>query len=244
MSIAPRAFMLFPAVLLGAAASAQTRPEVRIEQQAAPVPASAQVDAPQISERAAAAPVAQVPRSAGARDAVRQLTTERRGTSAGAQVSRGPRTARESDPLSTPREGRTGAVARVEGEDRCAPGAAGERPEVCARPIETRSAEFQRPRAATLSAEQQLLVDQQLREAGLVARAANSRRMSPDELDPDNLEGQSIASVALDRGAGRDVGADGRDAATAAGAPLTGVPEAAAALIEIILGNTGAQPPQ
>lgn len=247
MSIARSASLLLAAAL-GAPAAAQTpetRPDIRIEQQnPARGPASDQVDAPQVSDRAtseaaATAPAAQIPRSGATSDGVRQLTAEPAGASAGAQVSRAPRTAREPDPLSTPREGRTGAVARVEGEDRCAREDARDRPGVCARPIETRAAEFQRPRAPTLSAEQQLLVDQQLREAGLVQRAANSRRMSPDELDPDNLEFQSIASVALDRQAERDA-----DAPTAASAPLTGVPEASAALIEIILQNSGAPPPQ
>lgn len=239
-----RAWLLFLGPLACASAAAQVapdaRPDVRIEQQNDAVgPASDQVSAPQVPGDAAARPLPQIPGPGENRDGVRQLTRERAGASAGAQVSRGAKSARASDPLSTPAQGRTGAVARVEGEDRCAPDRAGTRPPVCDRPIETRAADFARPRAPVLSAEQQLIVDQRLREAGLVDRVANGRRMDPNGLDPDTLASQEIASVVLDPQDDRsDPGAPGP------GAPLTGLPDAAAALIEVILQNAGTQPPR
>lgn len=78
--------------------------------------------ATQISDRsgATAGPVPQISTAQAADDRVPQVTRERGGAAAGAQVSRAPRTAHEPEPLSRPSEGRTGAIARVEGEDRCA----------------------------------------------------------------------------------------------------------------------------
>lgn len=218
------------------------RADVRVEQQNPEAgPASEQVSASQITP-SASQPVAQLSTPAERERGVAQLTADGDVATSGSQLTSGPRTARESDPLSRPSEGRTGAVARVEGDDRCADADAANRPAVCDRAIETRSAEFGRPRTPALSPEQRLLVDQRLRDAGLGSRVANIGRTMPDAaVDPDAIEGQALASVALDRSATNSGDADAR-AATGAD-PLSSLPEASAALIQVLLENAGVQAP-
>ena len=225
-----------------ASPAAAQRSDIRVEQQNAESgPASEQVSASQIAP-SAPQPVAQLSTAAEREGGVAQLTADGDVATSGAQLTSGPRTAREPESLSRPSEGRTGAVARVEGDDRCADADPANRPAVCDRPIEARSAEFARPRTPAFSPEQRLLVDQRLRDAGLGSRVANLGRTTPDaSVDPDAIEGQALASVALDR-----AGAGGRDAEAnaAAGAdPLGSLPEASAALIQVLLENAGVQQP-
>lgn len=223
-----------------ASPAAAQRADVRVEQQNSEAgPASEQVSASQIAP-SAPQPVAQLSTAAEREGGVAQLTADGDDATSGTQLTNGPRTAREPDPLSRPSEGRTGAVARVDGEDRCAANDRAARPTICARVIETRAADFNRPLAPVLSPEQRLLVGQRLREAGLAARAADSRTINPSEIDPDRLEGQVLASAALERAAER------KAAAERAAAPAAGLPEVPAALIEVILGTPGTptSPPQ
>jgi hypothetical protein len=131
------------------------------------------------------------------RGATPQLNREGRAAPAPAQLYRGGRTAQPSEPLSRPSEGRTAAVVRVVGEDRCDPaqrGQAAER-EVCARVIETRAGEFQQPERV-LSAEERLLIEQRLREQQASAEAA-ARRLAANAGDPDSFDEQAIAAVVL-----------------------------------------------
>lgn len=130
------------------------------------------------------------------RERAPQLTVEPRQARSPEQLYRGGKTAQPSEPLSRPSEGRTAAVARVFGDDRC------NHPQTdpavvaaCARAIENRAAEFSRTEAPELSAEQRLLVDQRLRQVPMNARNA-ARRLAEDGA-PDTLEGQSVASIAL-----------------------------------------------
>lgn len=128
-----------------------------------------------------------------------QLTREGRNIRSDDQLYRGGRSAQGADPLSRPSDGRTGAIARVGGSDRC------DRAQTdaaviraCARVIETRSGEFAQPRAVSLSPEQRLLVDQPLRDGQETTRSA-SRRLA-GEGQAETLEEQSVASVALRQG--------------------------------------------
>lgn len=139
------------------------------------------------------APAPQLSNTGQSTSATNQLTPSGESSSAPAQLYRGGRTAQAAAPLSTPAEGRPGDVTRVEGDDRCEPGTQ-TRLSVCARVIETRSAEFDRARPA-LSAEQRLLIEQQRSDATSAQAAA--RRLAGNAADPNSLEDQSIASIVL-----------------------------------------------
>ncbi len=139
---------------------------------------------------------AQVGARADSRTTGAQLTREVANTRSPDQLYRGGRTAQPSDALSRPSEGRTSAVARVGGSDRCEgrqTNAAVAR--ACARAIETRSGEFAATDAPGLSPEQRLLVDQRGREPSTSLRGA-ARRLA-DDADAQAVESQGIASVAL-----------------------------------------------
>lgn len=109
------------------------------------------------------------------------------------QLYRGGRTAQPSAPLSSPAQGRTGAVEVVEGRDRCDPGAADAgAPTQCARVIEKRSAEFTKPAPTALSPEQKLLVEGRIRTDHL----APDRRLATRS-DVDDPDYQQVAAAAL-----------------------------------------------
>ena len=143
---------------------------------------------------------AQISTGADSRSPERQLTIERGAGRGPDQLYRGGKTAQPSKPLSRPSEGRTGAVARVGGDDRC------NRPQTdaaiiaaCARAIETRSAEFQRREAPVLTAEQRLLADQRLREPPMTWR--NAARRLADTRDAEAIDTQGVAALVLERDA-------------------------------------------
>ena len=125
------------------------------------------------------------------------MTTERGSGPGSQQLTKGARTAQPSQALSTPGEGRTGAVDRVAGDDRCDPAAqAKSRPANCVAVIETRAAEFS-PRAATpLSPEQRIIMDQQLRERS-IGMASAVRRLANNGEDAQSANAQGLASVVL-----------------------------------------------
>jgi len=137
------------------------------------------------------------------------------------QLYRGGRTAQPSEPLSTPSQGRTSAVARVEGDDACDPARADQRDAGrCARVIETRSAEFTPPEPTPLSPEQRLLVENRLLNADATRRLANSG-------SADTMADQAIASIALDAARPPDPVRPEED-------PTQGLDPAVAALVEAI----------
>ncbi|EQB16456.1 hypothetical protein [Sphingobium lactosutens] len=124
--------------------------------------------------------------------AVGQLTPVQDGEPV-TQLYRGGPTAQPSAPLSSPAQGRTGAVEAVDGQDRCDPGAADrESPTRCAQVIETRSAEFAKPSPTALSPEQKLLVDGRIRNEPV----APDRRIAARS-DVDDPDYQQIAAAAL-----------------------------------------------
>lgn len=173
-----------------------TRPgSTSIEQIASPSPPreSAVIDDDR-SEQVSREPVAQVAREDRNAAPPAQLSSagDRRRSP---QLYQGGRTAAPAQALSSPSEGRTGAVAAVEGSDRCDP--ARRQPNEtrrCAQVIETRSAEFSRAEAAPLSPEARLLVEQRNRSSGGQEAA---RRLASNSADPDDVQDQAIASVVL-----------------------------------------------
>lgn len=140
------------------------------------------------------APPSQISRTGDTAPAA-QLTGER-GTRPQRQLNSSGRTAAAPEALSRPADGRTGTVVRVEGQDRCDPAEADSNDRVCQRVIETRAAEFARPAQGVLSAEQRLLIDQQLREQPANSRTA-VRRLGEAGGDPESIEEQGVASIAL-----------------------------------------------
>jgi hypothetical protein len=157
-------------------------------------PAGPAIDLPQRGARESAPPT-QLSASEESTPATPQLTREAESARSAPQLYRGGRTAQPSTPLSSPGEGRTAAVTRVQGEDRCDPRAPrGESP-ACERVIETRAAEFVRPAPTRLSPEQRLLGEQRMMPAASAQAAA--QRLATNAANPNSLEDQSIASVVL-----------------------------------------------
>lgn len=157
---------------------------------------SREVGTPPPSEPRETAPLPQLTAPAESGQAAPQLTGTGQSGRQPTQLYTGGRTAQPSEPLSRPSQGRTGAVARVEGDDRCDPAADARRVKACERVIETRSAEFVRPDPTTLSPEQRLLIDQRLREAPATARSG-ARRLASSGDDAESEETQAVASLVL-----------------------------------------------
>lgn len=158
-----------------------------------------------------------------------QLTSAGQSGEQPSQLSTGPRNAEPPHPLSTPQEGRTAAVARVEGQDRCDPANAEDRkrPE-CKHVIETRSADYARPSPTELSPEQRLMIDQQLLAREDLSTA--TRRLA-DSGNPNTIEGMGVASIVLDQAQPRQPKKPEDDPRTAAA-------------IQAVLGALTVQPPQ
>lgn len=171
------------------------------------------------------------------RSAPAQLTREGREVRSVDQLYRGGRSAQGAEPLSRPSDGRTGAVARVGGSDRC--DRAQTDPAViraCASAIETRPGEFAKPQAVSLSPEQRLLVDQPSPDGQDTNRTA-SRRLA-GEGQAETLEEQSVASVALRQGnpVGRPTAPD------AASLPVLSAE--AQAFVNALVGSFATPPPR
>lgn len=202
-------FLVSVALAAGSAAAQDQRLQVEQISSAPPPAAAAPVQqvapesrhilAPPPAPRTTAPPQ-QLSTGAESAPDTRQLTREDKAAPAPAQLYHGGPTAQPSAPLSSPAEGRTGAIAKVEGHDRCdsARDKDKKNPQVCANVIETRSAEFARPDPAALSPEQRIMAEQRLREASPSLQTV-VRRLANNEGDPDSIEAQSVASVVLNR---------------------------------------------
>jgi hypothetical protein len=189
--------------MIGLAVPAAAQPPQPAIEQVGDIGASA-TEADQVSDRSTivptdrpsrnTAPPPQLSSSADNQVAPSQLVreSERGGTTP--QLYRGERTAAPPAPLSTPRDGRTAAVTRVEGRDRCDPSRRDQQP-ICRRVIESRADEFPSPEPQPLSAEQRLLIEQRTLQAATAEAAA--RRLAGHTADPDSLDDQGIASIVL-----------------------------------------------
>jgi len=142
---------------------------------------------------------AQLSRTTESRPVEAQLTLADRKHQATSQVASTVPTAQAPEPLSTPQQGRTAAVQRVGGKDRCDSAIPKDKRSAdCNRVIEARAGDYERPAPTQLSPEQKLLLDQQLRAAGdgianATQRLANSGKTS------DSIEAMGVASVILDQ---------------------------------------------
>ena len=116
------------------------------------------------------------------------------------QVARGTRSAQAPESLSTPEEGRTGAIDPVTGHDRCDPAnKEGAKTLKCMKVIENRAAQYARPSPTRLSPEQKLLIDRQLQAREESLADATNRLATSGDAD-NSLDGMGIASIVLDQG--------------------------------------------
>ena len=124
-----------------------------------------------------------------------QLSSQDDSTARGTQLTGERGSARVGTQLSRPSQSRQATASRIGGRDRCDEEAA-RRTAECRRVIETRAAEFRPPEETPLSPEQRLLVDQRLRAGPGTAQTA-SRRLGVAGLEPDSIEEQGVAAIAL-----------------------------------------------
>jgi len=149
-------------------------------------PATPTTDAPsQISTAAESSP------------AETQLTSARASHQQTTQLSTEPRTAQAPEGLSRPSEGRTAAVERVEGSDRCdAAVPKDKQTDVCKKVIESRADDYARSQPPELSPEQRLLIDQQWG-PGAADVADATRRLAKAGAPDTSDESLGIASIVL-----------------------------------------------
>jgi len=202
-----RLFVISSLLAIGAVAatvvSAQSTQIEQIGSRSAPDQSMSQVSSgsrdvgvPLPARRAPSAPPSQLSSEADARPATPQLTQEVGRIRPSQQLYRGGRTAQPSEALSTVAQGRTGAVTRVSGLDRCdAALPEKDRDPACAKVIERRASEFTATEPAQLSAEQKLLAEQRMRETGNLQSAA--RRLANGPTGAESMDEQGIASVVL-----------------------------------------------
>ncbi len=125
-----------------------------------------------------------------------QLTAERASAGGFTQLAPAERSAVSSAPLSNTGQSAPGAVARLEGNDRCDPQSNSVMTiALCKKVIEQRAEEFARQRA-TLSPEQRLLADQSQRNSSVDDKGSLIRRIGRNA-DADARETQEIASLVL-----------------------------------------------
>jgi hypothetical protein len=130
-----------------------------------------------------------------------QLTRKHASGRTPAQVSLGRRSAEPAPPLSRPSDGRSAAIERVSGDDRCDSSRRQEPTAACAAVIEDRAAEYARREAPTLSPEQRILIEQR-RPSGPNDVKAEARRLSATGTGSELPELQGIASIVLRSGTG------------------------------------------
>lgn len=139
----------------------------------------------------------QISTNAESSPAEAQLTNARASHQDTRQLSTAPRSAQAPEALSRPSEGRTAAIERVEGADRCDPAVAKEKQSnECKKVIESRADEYARRERPELSPEQRLLIDQRWgRGAADVAEA--TRRLATSGEPDESSESFGIASIVL-----------------------------------------------
>lgn len=128
---------------------------------------------------------------------VSQLSGADRNAAPGPQLSSGTPSAAAPAALSSRIEGRPEGVTHLSGDDRCDPATGTARDKAaCANAIETRAAEFTRPDPTRLTPEQRLLFAQRAEEGTSGADAA-VRKIGRNDVDPNDLAAQSLASIVL-----------------------------------------------
>jgi hypothetical protein len=116
------------------------------------------------------------------------------------QVAKAGRSAQPPESLSTPEEGRTGAIDPVTGHDRCDPANKEQAKTLkCIKVIENRAAQYARPSPTRLSPEQKLLIDRQLQAREESLADATHRLATSGDAD-NSLDGMGVASIVLEQG--------------------------------------------
>lgn len=147
-----------------------------------------------------AQPPQQLSTGADSRPAERQVTPAGTSNEQTSQVATRTRNAQPPQPLSSPDQGRTGAIDPVHGHDRCDPADDKQSKTLqCRKVIENRAAEYVRPSPTRLSPEQKLLADQQLQ-----AREEALRRLASSGEVDGSMEGMGIAAIVLDQSTKRN----------------------------------------
>ncbi|MGN6155367.1 MAG: hypothetical protein ACTHN4_06500 [Sphingomicrobium sp.] len=189
-----RRLALLLAIALTSSAAAQPPGSTDIPQISSS--AEGQASQTQIEQQQSDALPVQISKGADSAPHQSQLTSAAQSDEQTPQVSSAPRNAQPPNPLSRPEQGRTAAVAKVEGRDRCDPANASDKklPE-CRHVIETRSADYARPSPTELSPEQKLMIDQQLL-ASEDSLSSATRRLA-NSGDPNSIEAMGVASVVL-----------------------------------------------
>ena len=130
-----------------------------------------------------------------------QLTSAHASRPEANQLSSAARTVQPPPPLSRPSDGRTAAVERLEGKDRCdAAIPADKQTDECKKVLETRADDYARPAPQELSPEQRLLLDQQLQGAGEPLADA-THRLATSGVSDSSTESMGIAAIVLKQGA-------------------------------------------
>jgi hypothetical protein len=161
-------------------------------------PAAATDASPQQVEQQPAALPAQLSGSDESAPKQSQLTSPESSDEQPLQVSNAPRNAEPPQPLSNPLQGRTAAVTRVHGKDRCDPADPKTRKSAeCSHVIETRAAEFKRPSPTELSPEQKLMIAQKMLETTGDLSTATQRLAKSGQ--PTDALGMGVASIVLDQ---------------------------------------------
>lgn len=127
------------------------------------------------------------------------------------------------------------ATQRLEGTDACDDALAGSGPDVCKRPLETRSGEFAGRTQPQLSAEQRLLAQQFSGAATGDATDGTARRLGSGRTDDLSNDDLAIASVVTSGQAGAVAATEDQG---------SNIPADATNAIDVILGVISAQPPK
>ena len=179
---------LFPmALLAGTSATAQPADQVGGQSPAVDVgtpPPTRSTEAPP-----------QISANSDSTAAEMQLTSARASHQPTAQLSNGGPNADAPEGLSHPAEGRTAAIERVNGTDRCDPAVPREkRTEECRKVIESRADDYARPAPTELSPEQKLLI---AREWGPGAAEAAANRLAKSGSAEGTADSLGIAAIVL-----------------------------------------------
>lgn len=187
---------VFLAITGSASIAALAQPADPAIDQISDVPASAEMPLNPAEPGLSVAPPVQLASDAESSPATPQVTVEARAAPSAEQLSKVGRTAQPPQALSRRSEGRPSGVERLAGADRCDPAQPHLSRTTCARVIENRSAEFARPDPATLSPEQRLLLEQEVRE-GALDPVTGARKLARTGQAEESLAAMGVASTIM-----------------------------------------------
>jgi len=184
--------------------------ETKVRVRQAEAPATGQPAQRVVTPQVPASPTRAVPVSSDpsstpvqARKPVPQLAKAKDGRAATPQLAPKKASAAAPPPLSQPSQGGDTRAAALKGNDRCNNIDEATATDVCARVIETRSAEFPIPDREPLSPEQHLLAGQNMLDATPLDANAAARRLATGRPDDTSIA-LAVADLALIRPSGVD----------------------------------------